>query len=127
MTAATDALRRESYISLETYKKDGSGVKTPVWFVEVGGKLYVLTDGTSFKVKRLRRNPRAKIAACNVSGKEIKSPWFDANVAILDPGAEQDAAHAALRAKYGFQMWLLDVGAKIGGRYGRRKYLRIEA
>lgn len=127
MTAATDALRKESYISLETYKKDGGAVKTPVWFAEVGGKLYVVTDGTSYKVKRLRRNPRAKIAACNVSGKEIKSAWFDADVAILDAGAEQDAAHAALRAKYGFQMWLLDVGAKIGGRYGRRKYLRIEA
>ena len=125
MTEAIAKLRDERYISLETFKKDGAGVKTPVWFAEVGGKLYVVTDGTSYKVKRVRRNPNAKVAACDMSGKRITSSWFDAKVDVVFPGAELEAAHKALRSKYGIQMKLLDFGSKLGGRYERRAYLRI--
>ena len=52
----------ETYISLETFRKDGSGVKTPVWAAALDGKLVVMTDGTSHKVKRLRSNPAATAA-----------------------------------------------------------------
>lgn len=124
--AAITTLANERYMNLETFKKNGEGVKTPVWLVTLGEAVYVFTDGTSFKVKRLRRDPRARIAGCNASGKAIHTAWFDAKGTILTPGAEQDAAYAALRKKYGFQMWLLDVGSKIGGRFGRRAMIRLD-
>jgi len=119
------ALVGHAYISLETFKKDGSGVKTPVWFADVGGALYVVTAGESFKVKRLRRNNKARVAACNASGGTILGPWLDAEVDQLTPGDEWVAAHAALRAKYGWQMWLLDAGAKLSGRYKQRAMLKV--
>ena len=34
----------QKYINLETYKKSGQAVHTPVWFVQDNGVLYVRTD-----------------------------------------------------------------------------------
>ena len=123
-----DALRALSdarYINLETFKKDGTGVQTPVWFAELDGALVVFTDGTSFKVKRIRRDARARVAECDVRGK-VRGPWFEAKAAIVPKdGDESDRAYAALRRKYGLQMKLLDVASRLGGRIGRREVIRI--
>lgn len=118
-------LDREPYISLETFKKNGDGVKTPVWFARVGDALYVVTDGTSYKVKRLKRDPRARLAVCNVNGKKILGPWHDGTVELMDPEGDGMPGLKALRAKYGLQFKALDIGSKLGGRYNRRKMLRI--
>ncbi len=56
----------------------------------------------------------------------MHSGWFEAKGTILGAGAEQDRAYAALRLKYGVQMWLLDIGSKIGGRFGRRAMIRLD-
>lgn len=123
---AIAALENERYMNLETFKKDGSGVKTPVWCVTLAGAVYVFTDGTSYKVKRLRRDPRARIAGCNVNGRTLHTAWFDAKGSLVPAGSERDAAYAALRKKYGLQMALLDLGSKIGGRFGRREMIRLD-
>ncbi len=68
-------LDAEPYISLETFKKSGDGVKTPVWFARVGDALWVVTDGTSYKVKRLRRDPRVRLAQCDMRGAAILGAW----------------------------------------------------
>ena len=57
------------YLSLKSFKRDGSGVSTPVWFVEENGRLFVRTDGDSFKVKRIARNPSVTVAECSASGR----------------------------------------------------------
>lgn len=124
-TTALTTLERERYINLETFKKSGDGVKTPVWFARVGDALYVFTDGTSYKVKRVRRDSRARVAGCDVRGTGLRTDWYDAKATLLEPGAEENSAYAALRSKYGIQMWLLDVGSRIGGRFGRRKVIRV--
>ena len=56
------------YLSLTTYRRDGSPVSTPVWFVEDEGRLCVTTGADSYKVKRLRRNPACMVAPCNARG-----------------------------------------------------------
>ena len=56
------------YVSLTTYRRDGSPVATPLWFVEEDGRLYVLTAADSYKAKRLRRNPACRVAPCNARG-----------------------------------------------------------
>ena len=43
------------YLSLTTYRRDGTPVSTPVWFVEEDGRLFVTTAADSYKAKRLRR------------------------------------------------------------------------
>src|SRR6202035_493524 len=66
---STPPLADAKYVNLETFKKDGNGVKTPVWAAPLDGKLVVMSAGDAFKVKRLRRDPHARVAACDVRGK----------------------------------------------------------
>lgn len=56
------------YLSLTTYRRDGTPVSTPVWFVEEDGRLFVTTATDSYKAKRLRRNPAAMVAPCTARG-----------------------------------------------------------
>ena len=66
----------QKYINLETYRKDQTSVKTPVWFVINNDQLYITTKETTGKVKRLRNNQNARIAVCSMKG-DIKSDWVD--------------------------------------------------
>jgi len=121
--AASD-LANERYVNLETFRKDGSGVKTPVWAAGLDGKLVVVTDGTSFKVKRIRNNPKIRVAPCDARG-NVRGAWASGEARILEDPAHVARAHQALKKKYGWQMWLLDVGSKIAGRYRRRAFLEL--
>ncbi len=47
----------ERYVSLATYRRDGTEVLTPVWLAQAGQDFYVFSEGESFKVKRVRANP----------------------------------------------------------------------
>lgn len=114
----------ERYINLETFKKDGNGVKTPVWTAPLDGKLVIFTAGDSFKVKRLRRNPKCRAAACDMRG-NVRGPWYDGTGRIVEDAAEQQRIHAALRKKYGWQMALGDFLATIAGRKNKRAYLEV--
>ena len=91
-------LRDEKYISLETFKRNGEGVKTPVWFVLNNKALYVYTEADSWKVKRIRNNPRVRVAVCDVRGR-VKGPWLDATASIIE-GDERLAADKLLDRKY---------------------------
>ena len=88
----------QKYMSLETFKKNGQGVKTPVWFVLHENALYLYTKADSWKVKRIRNNPRVRVAACNFRG-DIKGPWLDATASLVE-GDERLAADALLDRKY---------------------------
>jgi uncharacterized protein len=71
------------YLSIETYKKTGSPVRTPVWFAESDGVFYVYTEANAGKVKRIRNNSRVKIAPCDMRG-GVKGDWIDATARIED-------------------------------------------
>ena len=126
MAGGFDALKNEQYINLETFKKDGGGVKTPVWLVDIDGVVYVFTDGSSFKVKRLSRNPRARVAACNARG-AVHGDWLDATGEIVSNPAVEQEVYAALRKKYGLLMAFLTFGARLSGSFKRRKILALRA
>ncbi len=122
--AATTPLDDERYMSLETFKKDGNGVKTPVWTAPLDGKLVVFSAGDAFKVKRLRRNPKCRVAACDVRG-NVRGPWYEGTGRVVEDPAEQARMHAALRQKYGWQMRLGDLFATLTGRKQKRAFLEI--
>jgi PPOX class probable F420-dependent enzyme len=86
------------YISLETFKKNGQGVKTPVWFVLHENAFYVYTEADSWKVRRIRNNPRVRVAVCNIRG-AIKGRWLDATASLVE-GDERLAADKLLDRKY---------------------------
>ena len=119
----TDLADSERYISLATYRKNGQEVLTPVWFAREGDSLYVLTLGDSGKVKRLRNSGRSRVAACNMRGR-VHGEWIDTTTRIVDK-TEEPAAHRLLRRKYGWQVMLGDLGAKLRGSFKRRVYLEI--
>jgi PPOX class probable F420-dependent enzyme len=117
-------LASERYINLETFKRDGNGVKTPVWTAPLDGKLVVMSAGDAFKVKRLRRDPRARVAACDIRG-NVRGPWLEATGRILEGADDVRRAHAALRAKYTWQIAVGDFFARLFGRIHKRAYLEI--
>ena len=77
-------IKGQKYIDLATFRKDGSAVHTPVWFGEKDDRLYVMTRSDSGKYKRIRNNPKVRIAPCTMRGK-ITGPEFAATVRILPP------------------------------------------
>lgn len=123
-TSVAQHLAGHSYLSLATFRRDGRKVATPVWFAEVGGDAVVFSAASAGKVKRLRNSSRAEVAVCDVRGR-LLGPWRGAAAFIMDNPGQIVAAHAALRKRYGWQMWLADVGARLTGRIRNRAFLRI--
>jgi hypothetical protein len=117
-------LSPESYINLATFRRNGKAVQTPVWFATLDGKLYVVTDGTSGKVKRIRATKKVRLAPCNAWG-GVTGEWLSGTGRILKEQKLIDRAHAALAEKYGWQMWVLDTVSQLFGRIGRRAYLEL--
>lgn len=91
-------IQKQKYILLTTFRKNGAGVATPVWFGEEGGKLYVMTVSTMGKTKRVRNNPQVKVAPCTIRGK-VTCPEFSATARIL-PAEEQKHARHTINRKY---------------------------
>jgi PPOX class probable F420-dependent enzyme len=86
------------YLNLETFRKNGAGVRTPVWFAEKDGELLLYTLADSGKVKRIRNNPRVRIAPSDLRG-NLRGDWIDAQARLLD-GDEARAANRLLNQKY---------------------------
>jgi PPOX class probable F420-dependent enzyme len=86
------------YLSLTSFKRDGTGVATPVWFVADNGHLLVETDADSYKVKRIRGDPHVRIAPCDARGR-LRGDPVDAEAEIL-PASEQERVQRLLMQKY---------------------------
>jgi PPOX class probable F420-dependent enzyme len=101
----------QRYLNLESYKRDGTPVQTPVWFAEDRGVLYVYTRANAGKVKRIRRHPRIRIAPCTMRG-TVTGPWVEAEATIVDATTAAHG-HALLRQKYGWMKGIGDVFSRI--------------
>lgn len=88
----------QKYVSLKTFRKNGTGVATPVWFGEEAGKLYVMTRSDMGKTKRIRNNPKVTVAPCTIRG-AVTGPEFSAAARIL-PSEEHAQARQAINRKY---------------------------
>jgi PPOX class probable F420-dependent enzyme len=96
--AIPSEIHEQKYISLATFRKNGTAVNTPVWFAEADGKLYVKTRNDSGKYKRIRNSGLVKVAPCTMNGK-ITGPVFTGNARIM-PAAEWKPAETAMKRKY---------------------------
>ena len=109
----------QKYLNLETYRRNGRPVATPVWFAEEHGTFYIYSLAHAGKVKRIRRNPHVRIVPCDMRGNP-KGDWVDATARILDEdGAAQ--GHQLLNQKYG---WIKRVGDVVS-RLRRRQRVVI--
>jgi PPOX class probable F420-dependent enzyme len=112
------------YACLATVRRNGVEVKTPVWFAAADEKLYVFSAGEAGKVKRLRHSPRVRVAPCDARGR-VQGAWRDGIGRIVTDARVIARAQGALRAKYGWQMWLLDLFSRVTGRIRRRAWIEI--
>jgi PPOX class probable F420-dependent enzyme len=86
------------YLSVTSFRRDGTGVATPVWFVVDGERLLALTDPRSFKARRIRRNPAVEVAPCSGAGRLRGEPVL-AHAAFLD-AAEIPRVERLMARKY---------------------------
>jgi hypothetical protein len=95
--AATTAFPGK-YLSITSFRRDGTGKATPVWFVQEDGRLLVETDAGSYKVRRIRRNPRVVVAPCGPSGR-LRGEPVTATAELL-PDVETGRVERLMARKY---------------------------
>lgn len=98
-----EKLARSKYVSLTTFRRDGTPVATPVWVARQGDELVVYTARSSGKVKRLRNNDRVLVAPCDMRGR-VTGDVVDGTARLQD---DAESAMSAIRRKYGLQARLL--------------------
>ena len=99
------------YLNLESYRRTGQPVRTPVWFAVDRDIIYVYSLADAGKVKRIRNNPRIRIAPCDARG-TLKDAWVDASARIVDE-REAAHAHALFVAKYRWMKRVADLVRKV--------------
>jgi len=106
-TSKLAAFTGQKYLNLETFRKNGQGVPTPIWFVEMDGVLYVRTGAESGKVKRIRNQSRVRVAPCDRMGK-LYGDWMEASAHLVD-GPLVEQVNNLIKRKYGLLKALFDL------------------
>jgi PPOX class probable F420-dependent enzyme len=92
------ALAKEPFVSITTFKRDGTPVSVPVWCAADNGSLLVFSEADSWKVKRIRRDPHVRLAPCSARGTPRGSA-VDADASLVE---ETTKVQALLAQKYGW-------------------------
>ena len=106
-------LSQYRYIKLETLKRNGVGVATPVWFTIDGRKISIVTRNQTGKVKRLRNNPNVRVAPCGIRG-QIKGEWYTGKASLANK-EEMNNALSLRNKKYGFRARLAGILSRTKG------------
>lgn len=91
---------KQQYINIESFRKSGEGVKTPVWFAQEGETLFVMTMPFSGKAKRIRNNGRVNIAPCKVDG-TVTGEWVPAQARWITDETACQNVDRLFNKKYG--------------------------
>ncbi len=114
-----DALFPGRYLSITSFKRDGTGIATPVWFVSDGARLFAFTDLDTWKIKRIRRNPRVLVASCWPWGKLRREP-VPARAEVLTDTADLEHVRELLLARYTISyravMFFYRLGRRVRGK-----------
>jgi uncharacterized protein len=100
------------YINLETYRRNGQAIATPVWFTIYDDRISVVTRSETGKVKRLRNNSKVRIVPSGIRG-QPKGEWLNGK-AVFAAQEELDQALKQRNKKYGFK-------ARLSGLFSRTK------
>ena len=94
-----EALFPGRYLSVTSFKRDGAGVATPMWFVSDGRRPFALTDLHSAKVRRIRRDPRVLVASCRADGK-LRTEPVPARAEVLTATPDLERVQKLLLERY---------------------------
>jgi len=109
-------LAKAQYILLTTFTKDGRPKPVPVWAAldkESGDRLLVITEGKSWKVKRIRNTPHVQLAICDMRGRPKSEP-VDGTAAILDK-SQTKLVYDAIGKRYGIIGKVFNLFSKLRG------------
>lgn len=101
------AFTGQEYLNLETYRRNGEAVRTPVWFAVYENSLCVRTQTNSGKIKRIRNQPQVRVAPCKADGTPV-GEWRPA-VARLATPEEAEQISAIFYQKYRMRKKLFDL------------------
>ncbi len=116
----------EKFLSLETFRKTGVGVKSPIWFAELEGEFLLWTDVNSGKIKRIRNNPQVMVAPCKRFG-DVTGDWVSARASIDETPEGVELVESLLRRKVGvfFALFRRIDTVRDRRRGGRRVCVRV--
>lgn len=122
MADALSVLGAEKFVSLTTFKKDGSAVATPMWIGRDGDHLFFWTPVDSWKAKRARNNPRVALAPCSRSGKvrDGAHPVDGVADVITDAAIVQRVA-GLIRRKYGVEFTIVTFIERVLARGAKQR------
>ena len=103
----------QTYLNLETFKKSGQAVRTPLWFVENDGVLYMRTPAASAKVRRIRNNPHVRVVPSDVRGNPL-GVWLDGEARLID-AENAEWVNDLIKRKYGLLKRLIDLRSRLKG------------
>lgn len=109
-----DLFARQQYLNLETFRKSGVPVRTPVWFTQEGDSIFVKTAVTTGKVKRIHNNPRVNLAPCKMNG-TLLGEWVPA---VASEVTDEETLHKVdrlMERKYGLMIKLFSLTKKMKG------------
>jgi uncharacterized protein len=93
-------------IVLVTFKRSGEAMPSPINHGVADGKIYVRTDASTGKVKRIRNNPRVVVVPSSLRGKP-KGPAVAGEARIL-PESEHAHANNVIAANWSMPMKALE-------------------
>ena len=99
---ARAALAGHRYVLLRTFRRDGSGVDTPLWFAFVGDDLIARSNASTAKIRRITANPHVELRPCDWRGRAVDGPAWTGRAEVLSR-AEGVAVEHHLRTRYGWQ------------------------
>ena len=111
-----DEIGRSRHVSLVTYRRDGTGVATPVWHVTEGNELFVVSEAKAWKVKRVRNTGRAQVTVCDLRGRVKPGAAMAEGPARLLDEAETAVVRKKLARRY--------VTSRLGNGFARLLRLR---
>jgi PPOX class probable F420-dependent enzyme len=120
-----EQFEQQQYINLETFRKSGEGVKTPVWFAMEEGILYTRTMANSWKIKRLNRDPRIKVTPSDARGEPLGT-WVDGRAYEINDSDKADHVNALMNKKYGLFKRGFDLMGIFRGRQMTAVRIEIE-
>lgn len=122
--SALKQFEKQQFINLETYRKNGKAVKTPVWFVQDGNALRIWTQSDSGKVKRIRRDEKVRIVPSTASG-EALGQWMDTQAKVLKEAQEVQHTVSLFKKKYGVMFYMFRLLGKLRGATYTTVYVEL--
>jgi len=116
-----NSFEKQQFLNIETFRKNGNGVKTPVWFVQDDGRLYIWTVAASGKAKRIRNCEKVKIAPSKADG-TVVGEWLPASASVDDSDPALQRLQALMRKKYGLSFALFE----LIGKFQRAKHAAVQ-